>query len=425
MTARPAPPWRMVLEPYVLSSLRIILAAIVMALMAKVALAADKGETPIAWPQWRGPTRDSVVPDPGLSWDWKAKPPLEVWKKSVGTGFSSIVVGNGRAYTLGNDEAEDTVHCLDAGTGELIWKHAYPAALQPNLYEGGPNATPALDGESVYTVSKFGRIFCLDAATGKVRWSRDAAKDPGCPPPKWGVAGSPLIYRDLVIFNLGAAGLALHKATGEVAWKSASKPCGYATPVVFDSGRGKAIGIYGNTELVAVDPVDGRQLWSYPWANPAKVNAPDPVFTGNNVFLGAGSDRGCALIQIGKGDPRLIWKNANLSTHASTPLVFDNCVYGFNGPMATCELRCLDLSDGSIKWKTPIGGTFFIVGHTTLILSTTGELIAGDMSPAGFKELARQSILNGKCWTMPSLAGTRLYARNARGGVVCIELPTK
>src|SRR3989442_9430230 len=118
------------------------------------------------WPQWRGPNRDGVSAETGWTASWPADGPKQLWKTNVGTGASSVAVAAGRLYTLGNASSTDTVVCLDAATGKEIWKHSYPQPLDARPFEGGPAATPTVDGNRVFTLSEQGDLFCLDAATG-------------------------------------------------------------------------------------------------------------------------------------------------------------------------------------------------------------------------------------------------------------------
>ena len=92
------------------------------------------------WPQWRGPNRDGISSEK-ISAAWPAEGPKVLWSATVGTGFSSISVRQGRVYTMGNTNNEDTVWCFEAGTGKRIWQHTYPAQLGPQWYEGGPGST--------------------------------------------------------------------------------------------------------------------------------------------------------------------------------------------------------------------------------------------------------------------------------------------
>ena len=90
----------------------------------------------------------------------------KLWETNVGTGFSSVSIADGKLYTMGHPEDDDVVWCLDAATGAEVWKFSYPSALVDNLHDGGPAATPTVDGERVYTLGKEGHLFCLNANTG-------------------------------------------------------------------------------------------------------------------------------------------------------------------------------------------------------------------------------------------------------------------
>ncbi|PYJ97620.1 MAG: hypothetical protein DME23_14595 [Verrucomicrobia bacterium] len=120
------------------------------------------------WPRWRGTDFNGISKETGWSASWPQEGPKQLWKANVGTGFSSIAVSNGRAYTLGNINDTETIYCLDANTGKVLWKHSYACSTDPNLYEGGPNATPTVDGNAVYTFSRKGHVFALDARSGNV-----------------------------------------------------------------------------------------------------------------------------------------------------------------------------------------------------------------------------------------------------------------
>ncbi len=126
------------------------------------------------WPNYRGPNHDGITSETNWSANWPTSGPKQLWKKSIGIGFSSMTISNGRVYTMGNtgkkgDRKEhDIVFCLDANTGREIWTHIYPCPLQPKSYEGGTLSTPTVDGDVVYTISKMGHLFCLKADNGEV-----------------------------------------------------------------------------------------------------------------------------------------------------------------------------------------------------------------------------------------------------------------
>ncbi|HAL04747.1 MAG TPA: alcohol dehydrogenase, partial [Verrucomicrobiales bacterium] len=133
--------------------------ALGLAFLADVATAGD-------WHRWRGPNGNGISDETGWLAKWSDDGPKRLWKAKVGTGFSSITVSDGRAYTMGNSgrgrgKEQDTVFCFDAATGKELWSHSYGAKLDPKYYDGGTSATPTIDGANVYTLSKDGLLICF------------------------------------------------------------------------------------------------------------------------------------------------------------------------------------------------------------------------------------------------------------------------
>ena len=158
------------------------------------------------WPQWRGPQRNGISTEKGWTDQWPKDGPPILWKASVGLGFSSCVVGSGRVYTMGHADNTDTVFCFDADSGRQIWKHSYPADLGDKFYEGGTTGTPTIDGDRVFSLSKWGDLFCFEAATGKIVWSRNIPKDTEAPIPTWGFSGAPTVFENLLLLNMPTLG---------------------------------------------------------------------------------------------------------------------------------------------------------------------------------------------------------------------------
>lgn len=123
---------------------------------------------------YRGPNHNGISEEVDWIGDWEDGGPNVLWRSSVGFGSSSVVIADDRAYTMGNhgqeeDQQRDTVYCFEAATGKTLWKQTYPCPRLPKYYEGGTLATPTVDGKVVYTVSKMGDLFCLDARSTKAK----------------------------------------------------------------------------------------------------------------------------------------------------------------------------------------------------------------------------------------------------------------
>jgi outer membrane protein assembly factor BamB len=377
------------------------------------------------WPQWRGPNRDGVSSEK-VSASWPAAGPKVLWRAAVGTGFSSISVSEGRAYTMGNLKNEDTVWCFEAGSGRVLWRHTYAAQLGPQWYEGGPGSTPTVSGHRVFTISKWGDVFCLEAARGTVIWQRDLRRD-GVKPNRWGFAGSPLIWGDRVILNAGTAGIALDRATGRIVWSNGTNAAGYASPTRFDSGGRESVLIFAAKRLVALDPQSGRELWRQPWETDWDTNNTDPLVHGRRIFISSFS-RGCGLLSVSNGQPAITYTNKVLRSHLSPGILRGEYLYAFDGEAKQeTDFRCVHLPTGELKWtcKDPAFGSLILAGDKLIVLSEKGELLLAEASPVGFKPLARAKVLSGVCWTPPALANGRLYVRTARGELRCLKLEAK
>jgi outer membrane protein assembly factor BamB len=369
------------------------------------------------WPQWRGPTRNGISPEKGWRTTWPASGPRRLWSVQVGQGFSSVAVKNGLVYTMGNRQGQDYVSCIQAATGKLLWQHRYACAEGDY---GGPRATPTVHNGNVYTLSREGQAICLDAATGRLIWRRDIAQELRAQAPGWGFAGSPLIQGGLVLYNIGAAGTALNKATGRIVWNSGAGVSGYASPVPFAAGGRTGVAIFARDAVVAIDPANGRQLWRHPWQTSYDVNAADPLFVGDTVFLSSNYGKGGALLRVAAGGPSVVWESRDMKNHFNTSVALNGGLYGNDEN----TLKCLDLATGRERWRMRgMGkGGLIAADNKLLVMTERGELVIAAATPARFTELARARVLDGTCWTHPVLANGLLYGRSHEGTLVCIDL---
>jgi outer membrane protein assembly factor BamB len=366
------------------------------------------------WPHFRGPQRNGISAETGIAVTWPAGGPRKAWTAQVGQGYSAVSVVGNRLYTAGNSGGQDHVTCLDAATGRQLWRYSYPA--QPGDY-GGPRATPAVSGGRVYMLSREGNALCLDAATGRQIWWKMLRSLTNAVQPRWGFASSPVVVGSLVIFNVGATGTALNKDTGAVAWKSGGLG-GYSSAVPFQNGR--AVAMMSGEALVAVEATTGRKLWEFPWQTQFAVNAADPVFAGDTVFISSNYGKGCALLRLGAGAPTVVWQNRNMRNHFNSSVIAGGAIYGNDEN----TLKCLDLATGQERWRQrgmDKGGLILAAGHL-LVLTGRGELWSVRATPASFQSVATARILSGETWTAPVLSRGRLYCRNQAGELVCLQL---
>ena len=380
-------------------------------------------ETPTAganfdWPQWRGPARTGISEEKGWLQAWPAEGPKILWQAALGTGFSSFATQGDRVYTLGHKDGKDVVWCLNANTGEEVWKFEYPAALYDIQHEGGPSSTPTIDGDRVYTLSKQGDVFCLNAATGAKIWHDVLPEDLGAEIPRWGFSGSPVVSGELLILDAGPVA-ALNKMTGKTVWMSPDYKVGYSSPVLLELEGKPCVALFNGSGLVVVDVADGKPVADlYPWGR--EVNAAAPIVSGNKILVSSSYNQGAALVEVANGKQTQLWKNANMRNHINSSVKWNDHVYGFDDK----DLRCIDFNTGEPTWtQDGLGkGSLMLADGKLIILSESGELVLAEAAPDAFKELARAQVLGGKCWTVPVLSNGKVFCRNAAGDMVCVSL---
>lgn len=390
------------------------------------------------WPQFRGPNRDGISLEKGWFKTW---PPQKVWEFDAGLGYSSVAVSNGRAYVTGHvigegDRGVDSVFCLDAATGNVLWTHKYKcmsSKKDENRAYFGPRATPVVDAGAVYTVSLEGHLFCLDAVSGKVRWYQDLNRYaiPDLPGLLYGYCSTPVIADGKVLCYVNGAIMAFDKTDGKPVWRcKGGRPLwNGSSPVVAQLG-GKTCVIFGEEELVGADVATGDKIWSYPLG---RVSVITPVVSGDRVFFSTYPNQGaCGVFQVLDGQPKPLWTNREIKNyHVGNPVLWNGYLYGvdcsrteysFNDDKIS-SLKCLEFGTGKLKWtQKKIGwAQVLFVDGKLLIQREPGELIVAEASPDEYKEIGRAELPGGVYWAFPALSDGRIYCRSNEGKVVCLS----
>jgi outer membrane protein assembly factor BamB len=381
------------------------------------------------WSKWLGPNGN------GTSYEskWKSSVNDPIWKSKVGVGFSAVSVANGKLYTIGHDGkktgGQETVYCLNAENGKSIWTYTYNAPLLDYLHEGGPCSTPTVDGSTLYTISKHGLLHSYKANDGKVIWKKDMMKVAGMKkPPEWGFAASPVVLGNQLIIEAGAT-YSFDKKTGELNWKSKPYRPAYGTPILFQPNNKSIIAVLKTDGLVLLDYNNGKTLAFENWETSYRTNASTPIIQGNRIFISTGYQRGCALFEWKYGKLKKLYENKVISTHMNHAILLDGFLYGFDGNVHMAgkkDFVCMEFETGKEKWRVTdrglMVGSLIAAGKRLIILGQRGELVFAMSNPEKFEEINRYQAIGGRCWTMPVLANGKLYLRNARGDLFCINL---
>lgn len=372
--------------------------------------------TTAEWPGFRGPDRDGVSRGARIATDWSASPPVELWRRPIGPGWSSFAVHGDRLYTQEQRGEDEVVACYDVTTGKPVWKHNDAARFWESNAGAGPRATPTLSNGRVYTCGATGIVNALDAQDGRVVWTRNAATDTGAKVPGWGFAGSPLVLGDAVIVATAGRLVAYDLHTGALRWLGPTGGSGYSSPHLATIGGVQQILLLSAAGAIGVAPADGALLWKYDWQSDGIVQ---PALTAGDVLIGSGSggaDVGVRRIAVAHGPAGWTaqerWTSAGLKPYFNDFVVHEGHAYGFDGSI----LACIDLEDGERRWKGGRYGSGQLVllpdQDVLLVVSEQGGLALVQAKPDRFAELARLPAIEGKTWNHPVLAGDMLLVRN-------------
>jgi outer membrane protein assembly factor BamB len=386
---------------------------------AKLALASPGGapasiETGPDWPGFRGPHRNDVVSGVRIKTDWTASPPVALWRRPVGPGWSSFAVRGGMVYTQEQRGPDEIVACYKLATGEPVWAHRDTARFWESNGGPGPRGTPTLYKGRVYTFGATGILNVLDAADGAVVWSRNAASDTGMDIPHWGFAASPLVVDDLVIVATSGRLAAFDRATGAKRWMGPARGVSYSSPHPVTIDGVAQVLLLSEPGLTSVALADGTLLWEYPWPGYPIVQ---PALTADgDILISVSDSSGTRRLAVARGPTgwkvEERWTSNGLKPYFNDFVVHNGYAFGFDGSI----LACIDLKDGKRIWKGGRygNGQLLLLADQDVLLVTTeeGELALVKATPDQFTELARFPALDAKTWNHPVLVGDVLLVRN-------------
>ncbi len=369
------------------------------------------------WPGFRGPGRDDVVRGVRIRTDWAVSPPVEMWRRSIGPGWSSFAVRGDVLYTQEQRGDDEVVAAYRVTTGAPVWMHRDRARFWESNGGAGPRATPTLSGGRVYTFGATGILNVLDADDGSKVWSRDVAKEHKLKLPGWGFAGSPLIVGDMVIVAASGALAAYDRGTGDPRWFVPSRGGGYSSPHPMTIDGTAQVVLMGGYGATSVAPLDGKPLWEYPWSGspivqPAVIAGGDLLITSADMMGGMETRR----IKVAQGPSGWAveerWTSRALKPYFNDFVVHKGHAFGFDGSI----LACIDIEDGKRKWKGGRygNGQLLLLADQDLlvVLSEDGDLALVEAKADQFTELSRRPAVEGKTWNHPVLVRDVLLVRN-------------
>ncbi len=244
------------------------------------------------------------------------------------------------------------------------------------------------------------------------------------------------VVGDLVIVTAGGRGttvVAVDAETGKTRWTVGNGTPGYSSPALLDIAGEKQLIAFTGAGVIGIRPADGILLWAYPFKTAYDCNTATPIAVDGNVFISAGENHGCVMLNIDKnGDDYAVseaWQSVDVKSvmrnEWQTAALIDGHLYGFDnvgsaGP--TTHLTCVNAKTGKTIWRENRFGKGNLVaadGHLW-ITTMNGELVVAKASTEGYLELGRKKLF-GKTRQTPSISDGKAFVRDDQE-VICIDI---
>ncbi len=411
------------------------------------------------WAGFLGPNGDSTSPEKGIVSPWPRTGLRIVWEKKVGEGYGMPSISKGKLYQFDRHDNTARVTCMDPRTGAEQWKFEYPTEYRDKYgYSGGPRCCPVVDDGRVYVFGSEGMLHCLDASSGKLIWKHDTQAEYGVVQNFFGVGSAPLIEGDLLIAQIGGSPkgsemapfdevkgngtgvVAFDKKTGKEKWRASDELASYAAPRLATIDKRRWCFVFARGGLVALEPASGKVDFHLPWRAKAfeSVNASTPVIINNQVFLSETYGPGSILLKVKPGGHEVVWddakkgRNKSMQCHWMTPIYHEGYLYGCSGRHdSNAELRCIELATGKVMWSEPnlTRTSLLMVDGHFICLAEDGVLRLLKVNPNKYEEVSKTELRDRKgeplleypCWAAPILSHGLLYLRG-KDRLVCVEL---
>ncbi|HTG94935.1 MAG TPA: PQQ-binding-like beta-propeller repeat protein [Pyrinomonadaceae bacterium] len=386
------------------------------------------------WTQWGGPQRNFKSESKGLATTWPETGPRRLWQRELGEGYSAIVADRGMLFTMYRKGENEVVIALDAATGKTMWEYSYaaPFSAEYDMTNGpGPHATPLVTGNLVFSSGATGKLHCVDRKSGKLLWSHDLLKEFHGNVRVNGYSCSPIAYKDKIIMMVGGPAsslIAFNQKDGAVAWKKHDFRNSTSSPIVVSVDGQDQLVAFMWGEVVGVDPINGNLLWSHPHPVEHGLNTTTPVWGSVNLlFVSSGYDGGSRVIKLSRNGDKTtteeLWAHRLMRVHFTNAIRVGDVVYGSSGDFGPAPFTAIDVRTGKVLWRnrTFPRASFIFADGRFIILDEDGQLLLATATSEGLTVTSKAQLLNGQSWTVPSLAGTRLYLRD-RKNVMAVDL---
>ena len=369
------------------------------------------------WPMWRGNNQDGKLAQDGIFPSHRGYGLRVAWRKKLGSGYSSVSVADGRAFTMFSDDKSDYLIALDAETGRELWRYIIDTVYRghDNSHDG-PIATPTVDDQRVFGLGRRGKLFALDVETGQKLWLRDLTEDFHSRKPVHGFGTSPFVFGRTLLLQSGGPGgksvAALNKRTGEILWTAENEPIMYESAALLRLAGQDQLVCIGEKNIFGLQPDSGELLWKHGHAGGG--GSTYQVLVGDDKLFISSTSHESMLVRVQRKGEEFrveeLWRTRNIRQSHNLSVYHEGYIYGYSNRFLTC----IDAETGRTVWKSrpPGPGFLILVDDHLVILTRKGRMHVAEASPDGYKEEAAAQIFEPHAWTPPSFANGKIYVRS-------------
>lgn len=376
------------------------------------------------WNQWRGPNRDGQI----TSTKWPAtltKDNLkQLWKVSLGPSYSGPLVINDKVFvTETKDQKIEVVSALNKKTGKEIWSSNWEGAMKVPFFAKANGdwirSTPIYDEGKIYVAGIRDVLVCLDAKTGDEIWKIDFVEKYETPLPAFGFVCSPLIHGELLYVQAAASLVCVNKNSGEVQWRSLKDLGGmfnsaFSSPFIATLAGKEQLLVQTRMDLAGVDLESGDVLWKQKVKAFRGMNILPPTPYKDGIFTSSYGGR-AHLYQVSNSSDEFSvtekWDN-KVEAYMSSPVVIGQYVYMH---LKNRRLTCIDLETGESKWTTTPFGKYWsmiVQGNKILALDETGELLYINANPEKYDLIGKVKVSDESTWAHLGIHGNEVFVRS-------------
>lgn len=381
---------------------------------------------PETWPQWRGPDRDcQIVPRewPNSLNEQNLK---QAYRVPLGESYSGAIVTSDRVFVTETVGKNEIVRALDRATGAEIWKATWAGSMKVPFFAAANGswirATPAVADGRLFVASMEDVLVCLDASTGNEVWKVDFRKEFGTGNQSFGFACSPLVDGDSVYVQTAAGLVKLSCETGATTWRTLSESGGmmggaFSSPIIATIAGKRQLVVQTREKLAGVDLQGGTTLWSVDVPAFRGMNILTPTVVGNQIFTSSYGG-GSHLFEVLKEDDTFTisekWK-AKPEGYMSSPIVVQGKIYLH---LRNQRLTCFDPTSPKPQWTTkPFGKYWSMVGNgsNVLALDERGDLLLLDLNGKEFVQVDTQHVSDEPTWAHLAVVDNQVFIRDLKG----------